>query len=258
MSYPDLKEKSVVVTAAGNGIGKASAIEFAKYGAKVIVNDVREDLANSTAEDITKAGGTATVVTGDVTKAEEVQNLIDAAVEAYGTLDVLMNVAGGAFPMPFDTTPLEVDHNILALNLHSVIFGAKAALPIMLKQGKGVILSTSSGAGLGAVNGLATYGAAKAGVQAMSKSLAAEYGKHGIRAVTIAPGAMDTPGLRQWAETLDGGYEAFSNKQPSGRCGTADEIAKAAVFLASDAASFINGATIPVDGAIHAILAAPV
>ena len=195
---------------------------------------------------------------GDVTKSEEVQAIVDAAVEAYGGLDIIFNVAGGAFPMPFDTTPLEVDNNIIALNLNSAIYGTKAALPVMLKQGSGVILSTSSGAGLGAVNGLATYGAAKAGVQALSRSIAAEYGKQGIRAITIAPGAMDTPGLRQWAETLDGGFEAFNARQPTGRVGTAEEIAKAAVFLASDGASFINGATVPVDGAVHAILAAPI
>lgn len=258
MNFPDLKEKSIIVTAAGNGIGKASALEFARHGAKVVVNDIREDLAKATAEEIINTGGTAKVVTGDVTKAEDVQALVAAAVAENGSLDVMFNVAGGAFPMPFDTTPLEVDHNIMALNLHSVIYGTKAALPVMLKQGKGVILSTSSGAGLGAVNGLATYGACKAGVQALSRSIAAEYGKQGIRAVTIAPGAMETPGLRTWADTLEGGFEGFAAKQPMGRCGHAEEIARAAVFLASDAASFINGNTIPVDGAVHAILAAPV
>ena len=258
MHYSDLKDKSVIVTAAGNGIGKATAAEFAQHGAHVLVSDIREDLAQATAEQIKSEGGTASIFAADVTDAEAIQNLVDAAVKANGTLDIMVNVAGGAFPMPFESTPLEVDHNILALNLHSVIYGMKAALPIMLRQGKGVILSTSSGAGLGAVNGLATYGAAKAGVQAMSKSIAAEYGKQGIRANTIAPGAMDTPGLRSWADTLDGGFEGFNAKQPSGRCGTAEEIARAAVFLASDAASFINGATIPVDGAVHAILAAPI
>jgi len=254
----DLQGKSVIVTAAGNGIGKASAIAFAKAGAKVIVNDVREDLAKATAEQITESGGTAEVITADVTEFENVQALVQAAIDSHGGLDVLFSVAGGAFPMPFDTTPLEVDHNIIALNLNSALYGAKAALPVMLKQGHGVILNTSSGAGLGAVSGLTTYGAAKAGVQALSRGIAAEYGKQGIRANTIAPGAMDTPGLRQWADTLEGGFEGFNARQPSGRCGTAEEIAKAAVFLASDAASFINGATVPVDGAVHAILAAPI
>lgn len=258
MSYADLKDKSVIVTAAGNGIGKASAIAFAKEGAKVIVNDLNESLADTTMHAIAEFDGTAVKVIGDVTDFETVKALVERAKTDHGRLDVMFSVAGGAFPMPFDSTDVDMDHQILALNLNSAIYGAKAALPVMLEQGRGVIMNTSSGAGLGAVRGLATYGAAKAGVQALSKSIAAEYGQRGIRAITIAPGAMDTPGLRAWADTLDGGFEGFNAKQPSGRCGTAEEIAKAAVFLASDSASFINGNTIPVDGAVHAILAAPV
>ena len=258
MTYADLKGKTAIVTAAGNGIGKACAKEFARHGANVVVNDVRADLADASVAEITSEKGAAIAAAGDVTDFEIVKSIVDKAKAEYGSLDIMFNVAGGAFPMPFDTTPIEVDQNILALNLNSAIFGAKAALPIMLEQGGGIIINTSSGAGLGAVNGLATYGAAKAGVQALSRSLAAEYGKRGIRAVTIAPGAMDTPGLRQWAETLDGGFEGFNAKQPSGRCGTSEEIAKVAAFLASDNASFVNGNTIAVDGAVHAILAAPV
>ena len=256
--YQDLKGKTVIVTAAGNGIGKASSIEFARHGANVVVNDIREDLANVTVEQITSSGGTAMTVVADVTQAEQVENLVTQAVQTYGSLDVMFNNAGGAFPMPFDTTPLEVHQNIMALNFNSVLFGSLAALPIMLKQGSGVILCTSSGAGLGAVRGLGTYGAAKAAINSLMGALAAEYGGQGIRANSISAGAMDTPGLRQWADTLEGGFDGFNAKQPTGRVGTAEEIAKAAAFLASDGASFINGATIPVDGAVHAMLAAPV
>ncbi len=258
MSYPDLSGKTAIVTAAGNGIGKASAIAFAKAGAKVAVNDIRADLAEATVEAIKLGGGIAIAMVADVTLQEQVQELVDKTVKELGRLDIMFNNAGGAFPMPFHTTPIEVHSNILALNLNSVLYGSLAAIPVMLKHGGGVILSTSSGAGLGAVRGLATYGAAKAGLQSLMRSLAAEYGAQGIRANAIAAGAMDTPGLRTWAETLEGGFEGFNAKQPSGRVGTADEIANAAVFIASDQASFINGATIPVDGAVHAILAAPV
>lgn len=258
MTYTELKDKTVVITAAGNGIGKASALEFARHGANVVVNDLDAELAEATAAAITSEGGSALVVIGDVTDFDQVKNVIDTAVEKYGSLDVLFNVAGGAMPAPFISAPLEDDRQIIAVNLMSVIYGTKVALPIMVEQGGGVILSTSSGAGLGAVNGLATYGAAKAGLQALMRSIAAEYGKQGIRANTISPGAMDTPGLRQWTETLEGGFEGFNSRQPSGRCGTAEEIAKAAVFMASDGASFINGTTLPVDGAVHAILAAPI
>jgi len=256
--YQDIKGKSVIVTAAGNGIGKASALEFARCGAAVGVNDIRKDLAVATVKQIEETGGKAIACVADVTKQSQVETMIKDVVEAFGSLDVMFNNAGGAFPMPFDTTPLEIHENIMALNFNSVLYGSLAALPIMLEQGSGVILATSSGAGLGAVKGLATYGAAKAGINSLMGSLAAEYGKQGIRANSISAGAMDTPGLRQWADTLDGGFEGFNNKQPSGRVGTAEEIAKAAVFLASDGASFINGATIPVDGAVHALLAAPV
>jgi len=258
MKYPDLKGKTVVVTAAGNGIGKASAIEYARHDANVVVNDLDPQLAAGTEKIIASEGGTAEVVIADVTDADQVQKLVDTAVKKFGSLDVMFNVAGGAMPKAFISAPLEEDRQIVDLNLMSAIYGTKAALPVMLEQGSGVILSTSSGAGLGAVSGLATYGACKAGLHALTRSIAAEYGKQGIRANTISPGAMDTPGLRQWTETLEGGFEGFSAKQPSGRCGTAEEIARAAVFLGSDAASFINGTTIPVDGAVHAILAAPV
>jgi len=134
----DLQGKSVIVTAAGNGIGKASAIAFAQAGAKVIVNDVREDLAKATTEQIAENGGTARAITADVTQFEKVQALVQAALDSHDGLDVLFNVAGGAFPMPFATTPLEVDQNIIALNLNSALYGAKAALPVMLKQGHGI------------------------------------------------------------------------------------------------------------------------
>ncbi|MGC6511894.1 MAG: SDR family NAD(P)-dependent oxidoreductase [Parvibaculales bacterium] len=258
MAYEDIRDKSVIVTAAGNGIGKASALEFARAGAKVVVNDIDAALAQATVDDITAFGGTATAVAADVTQQAQVKTLVAEAVSRHGGLDVMFNNAGGAMPMPFHQTPMETHEQIVALNFNSVLYGSLAALDIMLEQGHGVILATSSGAGLGAVNGLATYGAAKAAINSLMGSLAAEYGRAGIRACSICAGAMDTPGLRMWAETLEGGLAGFNAKQPSGRVGTAEEIAEVAVFLSSHHARFINGATVPVDGAVHALLAAPV
>ena len=258
MNEQTYKGKCIVVTGAGAGIGKASALLFAEHGASVVVNDIAEDAAVATVDEIKQAGGEAMAAPADVTDADQVESLVKAACDEYGRLDVMYNNAGGAIPLPFDQSPLELHRQIMALNFDSALYGSLAALKVMLKQDEGVILATSSGAGLGAVRGLATYGAAKAALNSLMGSIAAEYGSQGIRANSISAGAMDTPGLRTWADTLPDGFEGFNAKQPSGRVGTAQEIAEAAVFLASPQASFINGATVPVDGAVHALLAAPV
>jgi 3-oxoacyl-[acyl-carrier protein] reductase len=250
----DFKDKCVIVTAAGAGIGRSSATLFAQYGAAVVVNDIDPATAQQTAADITAAGGTATACPGDVSQREFVDALVATACETFGRLDVMFNNAGGAFPQPM----LELDEaeyrRLMALNLDATYFGTQAALPVMLAQGKGCILSTTSGAGLSAMPGLAVYGMAKAGVISLMRSVATEYGRQGIRAVSISPGAMETPGLVSWLKTLPGGVKGYNDAQPQGRLGTPEEIASAAVFLASDGASFINGAVIPVDGAVHSTL----
>jgi len=137
-----------------------------------------------------------------------------------------------------------------------VYHASMQALPVMVANGGGVILSTTSGAGSGAVNGLAVYGAAKAGVNSLMRSIALEYGQQGIRANAIAP-STGSPGMIQWLETMPGGVQAFENAQPMGRLGRPEEIADAAAYLASDYASFINGVVLPVDGGVEALLATP-
>lgn len=252
-----LAGRVAIITAAGAGIGRASAIHLARAGAQVIVSDLSEAAAQETVQLILAENGKAIARSADVTRAEQVQNLVDATLQQFGRLDVLFNNAGGAFPQPTHAMSLELYRQIIALNLDSVFYGIHAALPAMLQQHSGVILSTTSGAGLNSVLGLAAYGAAKAGVINLMKNIAVEYGPQGIRANAISPGPMDTPGLRAWLETFDDGMARYARQIPSGRLGSADDIAHAAVFLASDAAQFINGVVLPVDGAIHARLATP-
>jgi NAD(P)-dependent dehydrogenase (short-subunit alcohol dehydrogenase family) len=253
----DYTGKVVVVTGAGGGIGAASAHAFATAGAGVMVNDINSDKAAAVVTEITDAGGEATLFVADVTDPQQVNAMVALAVATYGRLDVMFNNAGGALPTPMLDIDLAQYRKLMALNFDSVYYGCMAALPVMLQQGAGSILATTSGAGLGAVPGLAVYGSAKAAVISLMRSVAAEHGRQGVRANAISPGAMDTPGLRAWLETLPGGVQAYNDAQPSGRLGQPQEIADVAVFLASEAASFINGAVVPVDGAVHALLATP-
>jgi 3-oxoacyl-[acyl-carrier protein] reductase len=252
-----LAGKVAIITGAGNGIGRACAQHFARAGARVVVSDIDDNAAQETVRTILAAGGTALAQTTDATRAEQIQQLVDTTVQQFGRIDILFNNAGGALPQPTHEMSLDAYRQVIALNLDSVFFGIHAALPAMLRQRAGVILSTTSGAGLNAVAGLAAYGAAKAGVINLMKNIATEYGSYGIRANAIAPGPMDTPGLNAWLGTFEDGPARYAAQVPSGRLGTADDIARAAVFLASDAAEFINGVVLPVDGAIQARLATP-
>jgi NAD(P)-dependent dehydrogenase (short-subunit alcohol dehydrogenase family) len=254
---PPLAGKTAIITGAGAGIGRACAEDFARAGARVVVSDISGDAARATVQAIVAAGGTALAQTTDATDARQVQQLVDVALREFGRIDILFNNAGGAFPQPTHEMSLDTYRQIIALNLDSVFFGIHAVLPTMLQQRSGVILSTTSGAGLNAVTGLAAYGAAKAGVISLMKNIATEFGGQGIRANAIAPGPMDTPGLNAWLSTFDDGPARYAAQVPSGRLGTAEDIARAAVFLASDAAAFINGIVLPVDGAIQARLATP-
>ena len=251
-----LAGRAAVVTGAGSGIGRATALRFAAEGAAVVVNDVDPAAAKRVAGEIEAAGGRARPAPGDVTRPETGDALADAALDAFGRLDVFHNNAGGAMPTPMDATDDARWRRDLALNLDAVWFGTRAALRVMVPRRSGCILSTSSGAGLGAVHGLSAYGAAKAAVVQLMRSVALEYGPLGIRANTICPGSMETPQLRAWLDAQPG-KERFAAGIPLRRLGLPEEIANAALFLASDEASYVTGAALVVDGGVASSLAVP-
>ena len=250
-------QRCVIVTGAGQGIGQASARLFAAHGATVLVCDIDGEAAEATASGIVDAGHAAEAVTADVTNHADVARLVGHAAQRYGRLDVMFNNAGGAVPKRLHTISNEVYRQTMALNLDSVFFGCQEALKVMRPQGRGIILATTSGAGMNGLVNFPVYGAAKAAVINLIRSVAVEYGPEGIRANVLSPGPMKTHGLTGFLSSLPGGVAGFESRLPLKRMGTSEDIAQAAVFLASDAASYINGALLPVDGGIHATFAAP-
>ncbi|MHA7839551.1 MAG: SDR family NAD(P)-dependent oxidoreductase [bacterium] len=252
-----LAHRIAIITGAGSGIGRASALRFAEEGATVVVNDLDAASAAETVELVTRDGGKAHAHPGDVTVPDQVEALVARTTRDLGRLDVLFNNAGGAVPEPTDGIGLDEYRRLMALNADSVFHGIHFALPVMKAQRSGCILITSSGAGMGAVRDLGIYGMAKAGVTQLARSIAADYGRHGIRTNVISPGPMATPAFLSWLDTVEDGVARFEAQVPLGRLGRPDDIARAAVFLASDEASFINGVVVPVDGGLDAIYAAP-
>jgi len=243
-----LAGKVAAVTGAGSGIGKATALRFASEGARVVVNDIDGAAAAATAA---AAGGLA--VPGDVGDADVVEELVATAVRRFGRLDVLHNNAGyGAPDRVADLSDAQLAE-MLRVNLFGVLHGTRAALPVMVDQGGGSIVNTASNAGLAAAPGRAAYGAAKAGVIQITRSTAVEHGRHGIRANAICPGPILTPAFARFAGDLD----LYAAQIPMKRLGTPDDVAALALFLASDDATYVSGAVIPVDGAMSARLSAP-
>ena len=251
-----LAGRVAVITGAGSGIGRATALRFAAEGASVVVNDLRPDAAAQTVAAVESAGGRAHGAPGDVTDPAVNDAIVGAALATFGQLDCFHCNAGGALPRPMLETDPEEYQRQMSLNMDAVWYGASAALRAMLPRGRGVILVTTSGAGIAAAAGLAAYGAAKAGVISLVRSIALEFGPRGIRAAAIAPGAMATEPMLAWVDTLPGGQEKFAEHIPTRRLGLPEEIAKAAVFLVSDEASYVNGACLDVDGGVTSILAA--
>lgn len=245
-------ERVAVVTGAASGIGAATALRLAREGAAVVVADVDGAGATDVVQRITRTGGRAVACVVDITDADAVAAMIATATDAFGRLDVLhANATRGTMGRVHEMT-LRDWETTLAVNLTGHFLAMRAALPVMLAQGRGAIVTMSSGAALAAEAGLGAYAAAKAGLIALTRNVAAEYGRHGIRANCICPGAIDTPPTRAFIRVVDGVQARMERATPMRRLGTADEVAALVCFLASDEASYVNGATYTVDGGASA------
>jgi len=241
--------KVALVTGASSGIGRATALAFAREGAKVVVADVTVEGGEETVAQVKNAGGEAIFVKTDVSKAVEVEALVAKAVATYGRLDCAHNNAGiaGKAKTIVDDTEDNWDR-ILAINLKGVWLCMKYEIAHMLKQGGGAIVNTVSGAGLIGVRRGGAYVASKHGVVGLTKTAALEYAKAGIRVNCVCPGPIDTPMLQGIGGSNQVVIERMVAAQPGGRLGQPAEIAEAAVWLCSDAASFVTGLPMPVDG----------
>ena len=240
-----------VITGAGSGIGRASALAFAEEGACVLVADMNPTSAQETAKRISDAGGSADHLSVDVTDQSQVGRMIQRAVDRFGRLDVLFNNAG----VPQSFTPLEdssdeLFQKIMDVNIRGVFNGCRAAIPRMKAQGGGVILNTASTAGIRPRPGLAIYNASKAAVISFTKTLALELASYRIRVVSICPVATDTPMLAEFMGGTDDaeGRQRFIATIPWGRLNRPEDLARAAVFLASPEAEMVTGTAFEVDG----------
>lgn len=242
--------KVALVTGAGSGIGRLSALGLAAGGAKVVVSDVDEAGGAETVSMIESAGGSALFARADVSKPEEVEAAVARAVSEYGGLNIIVNNAGigGEANMTGDYS-LEGWHKVIDINLHGVFYGMRYAIPAILASGGGSVINISSILGLVGWGTAPAYVAAKHAVSGLTKAAAVEYAQQGIRVNSVHPGFIETPLLTKAGITPGSdGYAFIASKHAMNRLGTADEVANLVVWLASDEASFVTGGQYTVDG----------
>ncbi|MGF1625114.1 MAG: SDR family NAD(P)-dependent oxidoreductase [Alphaproteobacteria bacterium] len=251
---PRLQDKIAVITGAADGIGKAIAEGMAREGATVVLGDIQDDKGKVVAATIAAAGGKAHYRHCDVGEDADIAALVAAAVDGHGRIDVLVNnaaIAIGGRPV-YEMTDEEW-HRLIAINLTSVFRGCKHALPHMIRQKAGAIVNMASAQGHIGLDGWTAYAGAKGAVMAMTRQMAVEFGPHNVRVNSISPGTIATPmNVKIVSELGDNIARAWVKMHPIGRIGLPEEIAEAAIYLASDAAGFTTGIDLRVDGGLTA------
>jgi NAD(P)-dependent dehydrogenase (short-subunit alcohol dehydrogenase family) len=245
-----VENKVALITGAGSGIGRASALAFAREGAKVVVADMSAEAGEETVRLIEEAGGEAMFVKTDVSKTTEVAALVQKIVQTYGRLDCAHNNAGieGIVALTADY-PEEMWDRVLRINLKGAFLSMKHEIPQMLKQGGGAIVNTASGLGAVGIQGLSAYVASKGGVIGLTRTAAVEYASSGIRINVLMPGVTRTPMMaRQMGENAHLAEPQYISLHPIGRLALPEEIAAGAVWLCSDQASFVVGHALAIDG----------
>lgn len=247
-----LQDKTALITGAAQGIGKVIAQTFAREGAKVIIGDIKQPEGRAVEKEINAAGGEAYFMRLDVTDEESWKQVVQSILDRLGRLDILVNNAGISKRMPLEEFPVEVWDQMMAVNVRGVFLGTKSAVPVMRKAGGGCIINMSSIAGLvGHKTSAEAYIATKGAITMLTKGVAVHYAKDNIRVNSIHPCTVATPLVDDLFRNPEMKKARFE-EVPMGRIATEQDVANAALFLASDEASFITGVSLPVDGGLTA------